>query len=451
MQLSRKKPLLTPLITTLVAALAFMANPAWAQDAAPALNSGDTAWMITASALVLMMTIPGLALFYGGLVHKQNALATTMQSFATCCLVAVIWVVAGYSIAFTNGHIGFIGGSTFIGDFSRLLFAGIDHTKAFILGAGLDNAVKTTIPETVFMIFQMTFAIITPALIAGAFADRIKFSSLLVFMGAWSLLVYAPLAHWVWHPAGFLFKMGILDYAGGTVVHINAGIAGLIAAIVIGRRHEKAVDQLPYNLVFSLVGASLLWVGWIGFNAGSALAADGRAGMAAAVTIVAAATAGIAWMLTEWGMRKRPTVSGMITGAVAGLVGITPASGFVDVPSALIIGVAVGVICFFSAAQLKRLFKYDDSLDCFGVHGIGGIIGALLTGLLASKAIGGTAGGFDQLVIQAIGVGVSIAWCAAITFIILKVIDAVMGLRVDAQVEASGLDHALHGERVHMS
>lgn len=449
MLLPRKAP---PLLTLLLAlAGVALATPALAQESTPAINNGDTAWMIVASALVLMMTIPGLALFYGGLVHKQNALATAMQSFATCCLVGVLWAVCGYSLAFTNGAIPFLDGSTFIGDLSRIFFEGVDHTKAFILGMGLDNAVKTTIPEPVYMIFQMTFAIITPALIAGAFADRVKFSSLLVFMGAWSLLVYAPVAHWVWHPAGFLFKMGVLDYAGGTVVHINAGVAGLIAAIVIGRRHENAVDQLPYNLVFSLIGASLLWVGWIGFNAGSALAADGRAAMAAAVTIIAAAAGGITWMISEWIVRKRPSVSGMITGAVAGLVGITPASGYVDVPSALAIGFFAGFLCFFGAAKLKELFKYDDSLDCFGVHGIGGVVGAVLTGVFTSKAIGGVQGSLDQVVLQLIGLGAAILWCGVVTFILLKIIDKTMGLRVNADVEAQGLNKALHGECIHMS
>lgn len=435
-----------------LAALAFLPVQALA-DAAPAattpLNSGDTAWMLAATALVLMMTIPALALFYGGLVRKQNALATAMQSFATCSLVAVLWVVIGYSLTFTNGTIKMPDGSTFIGDLSRLFFAGVDHTIAFVLGTGLDNAVKTTIPEPVYMCFQMTFAIITPALIAGAFADRIKFSALLAFMGAWSLLVYAPIAHWVWAPSGWLFKMGALDYAGGTVVHINAGVAGLVAAIMIGRRNAISTQHAPYNIIFSLIGASLLWVGWIGFNAGSALAADGRAAMACTVTIVAAATAAISWMAVEWSDRGRPSISGKITGAVAGLVGITPASGFVDVTGALAIGFITGVLCYLSATRLKNIFKYDDSLDCFGVHGVGGIIGAILTGVFASKAIGGVAGGVDQIMIQLAAVGATIAWCAIVSFIILKVIDVVIGLRVDPETEKLGLDEALHGEQIH--
>jgi Amt family ammonium transporter len=432
-----------------VAVPALMPAMAWAQDAAATpLNNGDTAWMLTASALVLMMTVPGLALFYGGLVRKQNALATTMQTFATCCLIAVVWAIVGYSLAFTNGTIGLSTG-TVIGDFSRLFSAGMDHTVAFVLGAGLDNAVKTTIPEPIYMLFQMTFAIITPALIAGAFADRIKLSSMLVFMAAWSILVYAPIAHWIWHPNGFLFKMGALDYAGGTVVHINAGIAGLVAAILIGRKHQEVSEILPYNIKFSLTGASLLWVGWIGFNAGSALAADGRAAMAAAVTVIAAATAGVTWMICEWVFRGRPSVSGTITGAVAGLVGITPASGFVDVNGALVIGIASGAVCLFIGSLLKKTFKYDDSLDAFGVHGLAGIVGAILTGVFAVKSIGGVQGGFDQLVIQFITIGVTIAWCAIASFIILKIIDLTMGLRVDAETEKKGLDHALHGEQIH--
>lgn len=431
--------------------LAMLAMPslAFAQDAAatPSISNADTAWMLTATALVLMMTIPGLALFYGGLVRKQNMLSTAMQSFATCSLVAVLWVVAGFSLAFTNGSLELAGG-TLIGDFSRLFFAGVDIKAPFTLGAGLEGAVATTISEPTYMMFQMTFAIITPALITGAFADRIKFSSLLVFLGAWSLLVYAPIAHWVWHPAGYFFKMGVLDYAGGTVVHLNAGIAGLVAAIIIGKRNQEAKEVPVYNPVFALTGASLLWVGWLGFNAGSALAADGRAGMAAAVTIIAAATAAISWMAVEWSDRGRPSVSGKITGAVAGLVGITPASGFVDVPGAIAIGFITGVICYFAAARLKKGLKVDDSLDCFYVHGIGGLVGAVLTGFFASEAIGGVAGSVDQVVKQLAAVGATIVWCGIVTAIILKVIDVTMGLRVDPETEKKGLDTHLHGEQI---
>ncbi|MBI3420052.1 MAG: ammonium transporter [Proteobacteria bacterium] len=419
-----------------------------AAAAAPSLNSGDTAWMLASTALVLMMTIPGLALFYGGLVRKQNMLATTMQSFATCSLVAVVWAVAGYSLAFTNGMVNW-NGATMMGDFSRFLFSGVDHTVPFTIGAGLGNAVKTTIPEPVYMTFQMTFAIITPALITGAFADRIKFSSMLVFMGLWSLLVYSPIAHWVWHPAGFLFKMGVLDYAGGTVVHLNAGIAGLVAAIVIGPKLQGTVTPPAYNPVFALIGASLLWVGWIGFNAGSALAADGRAAMACAVTIIAAAMAALSWMAVEWADRGRPSLTGKVTGAVAGLVGITPASGFVDVPGAIAIGFAAGVVCYLAVSRLKKAFKVDDSLDCFYVHGIGGAAGAILTGVFASKAISGTAGSLQQVIIQLAAIGTTVLWCGAVTAVILKAIDLTMGLRVSADVEKEGLDTALHGEQIH--
>jgi Amt family ammonium transporter len=431
-----------------------------AQEAAPAaapvatISGGDTAWMLTSTALVLMMTIPGLALFYGGLVRKQNMLSTVMQSFATCSLVAVVWAVVGYSIAFTNGTIVlppeiFPAGSTIIGDFSRFMFQGVDHTVPFVLGAGLDNAVKTSIPEPVYMVFQMTFAIITPALITGAFADRVKFSSMLVFMALWSLLVYSPIAHTVWDPNGFFFKMGVLDYAGGTVVHLNAGIAGLIAAMVIGPRLQGTGPAPAFNPVFALTGASLLWVGWIGFNAGSALAADGRAGWACAVTIIAAAMASLSWMAVEWTDKGRPSVTGKITGAVAGLVAITPASGFVDVGGALAIGFIAGVVCYLAVSRVKKAFGVDDSLDCFYVHGVGGAVGAVLTGAFALKSIGGVEGGMNQIMLQLYAIGATIAWCGIVTFIILKAIDMTMGLRVHPDVEKAGLDTALHGEQIH--
>ncbi len=433
----------------LLSAAMMMLAPGLALAAdAPTINSGDTAWMLASTALVLMMTIPGLALFYGGLVRKQNMLSTAMQSFATCSLVAVVWVVIGYSLSFTNGTVPFIAGSTLVGDFSRLFFEGTDYFKPFVLGAGLSNAANLTIPESVYMIFQMTFAIITPALVTGAFADRIKFSSLLVFLGLWSIAVYAPIAHWVWAPAGFLSQMGVLDYAGGTVVHVNAGVAGLVAAIVIGRRHVEATGAPVYNPIFALTGASLLWVGWIGFNAGSAVAADGRAGMAAAVTIVAAAAAALAWMVSEWLDKGRPSVSGKITGAVAGLVGITPASGFVGVPGALVIGVVVGIACYLAVSRLKKAFKVDDSLDCFYVHGVGGAVGAVLTGMLAVKEIGGTQGSVEQMITQLKAVGVTIVWCGVVTFIILKIVDMVMGLRVTEEAEKKGLDVHHHGEEI---
>ncbi|HYC06167.1 MAG TPA: ammonium transporter [Azospirillaceae bacterium] len=422
------------------AALALLPAAAFAQDAAPApaptLNSGDTAWMLTATALVLLMTIPGLALFYGGMVRKFNVLATIMQSFAITCLCAVLWVVIGYSLAFTEG-------TPYIGGFSRVLMEGIT----------LDS-LSGTIPESVFAMFQMTFAIITPALITGAFADRMKFSSMLVFTAIWSLLVYAPVCHWVWGPGGFLLGDGVLDFAGGTVVHVNAGIAGLVAAIVIGKRKGyPTADFAPHNLVLSLIGASLLWVGWFGFNAGSAVAAGGRAGMAMLVTMVAAAAAALAWMFVEWAAKGRPSVLGIISGAVAGLVAITPASGYVDTVGALVIGAIGGVVCYYGATSLKRALGYDDSLDAFGVHGVGGIVGAVLTGVFAREAIGGTAGLIEgnagQVLTQIWGIVATIAWSAIATFVLLKAIDLVMGLRVDEEIERDGLDIALHGEAVH--
>ena len=395
---------------------------AFAADA-PAINSGDTAWMLTSTALVLLMTIPGLAVFYGGMVRRHNVLSTVMQSFATACLVAVLWVVVGYSLAFTNGN-------AYVGDLSRVLLLGMNMNEPFVLGAGTASPSAMTIPESLYMMFQMTFAIITPALIAGAFCDRIKFSAMLVFMGLWSLIVYAPIAHWVWHPNGFLSTAGILDFAGGTVVHINAGVAGLVAALVIGRRLHPEENYAPHNPAYSVVGASLLWVGWFGFNAGSAGAANGRAAMAMTVTMVAAAMAALSWMMVEWIARGKPSVLGIITGAVSGLVAITPASGFVDTVGALVIGAAGGAVCFLAAHTIKARFRLDDSLDCFGVHGVGGMLGAILTGVFAKSAISGVAsqagwidGNAHQILIQLEGMAFTIGWCAVATLVILLVID----------------------------
>ena len=423
-------------------ALMAMGLPALAQEAAtPTLDSGNTAWMLTSTALVLLMTVPGLALFYGGMVRKKNVLATIMQSFAVTCLITVIWMVVGYSLAFSDG------GSM------NAWIGGLD--RFFLAGLGTD-ALTGTIPESVFFAFQMTFAIITPALICGAFADRMKFSSMLVFIGLWSILVYSPICHWVWATGGFLFDDGVLDFAGGTVVHINAGVAGLVAALVLGKRRGYGSENMaPHNLVLSVIGASLLWVGWFGFNAGSALAANGTAGMAMAVTQIAAAAAALSWMIVEWMIRGKPSVLGIISGAVSGLVAITPASGFVDPSGALVIGLIAGVACFWGATSLKRMAGYDDSLDAFGVHGIGGIVGALLTGVFAVEAIGGTGksglleGNATQLGIQAMGIISTIVYCAVVSFILLKIIDAVMGLRVDDETEVAGLDIELHGETVH--
>ena len=408
---------------------------------APKLDTGATAWMLTSTALVLLMTIPGLALFYGGMVRKKNVLDTMMQSFAITALVTVIWMVAGYSIAFdtTGMEKGVTNFYSFFGSLNHL----------FLSGMNMDS-MTASIPESVFMTFQMTFAIITPALICGAFVDRMKFSTMLVFIALWSLLVYSPIAHMVWSgDGGFMWDMGVLDFAGGTVVHINAGIAGLVTALMLGPRLGYGKEPMaPHNLTLTIMGAAMLWVGWFGFNAGSAVAADGRAGMAMAVTQIATGTAALGWMFAEWMFKGKPSVLGIASGAVAGLVAITPASGFVGPVGALVIGVAAGVICFWAATSLKKMLGYDDSLDAFGVHAIGGIVGALLTGIFAVESIGGTAGSMGQLVIQAEGVGFTIVYTAVGTFIILKVLDLVMGLRVTEEQEREGLDIALHGERV---
>ena len=427
----------------------FIAFPAFADDA-PKIDSGDTAWMLASTALVLLMTVPGLALFYAGMVRKKNVLATMMQSFIITCLVTVLWFVVGYSIAFTPGN-------AYFGDLSRLLLNGIADKwdQPFILAAGTDGAVTNTIPETVFMMFQMTFAIITPALIAGAFADRMKFSALCVFMTLWSLLVYAPIAHWVWSPTGWLNGIGVADFAGGTVVHINAGVAGLVCALVLGKRLGFGTDNMsPYNVAYAVIGASMLWVGWFGFNAGSATAAGGRAGMAMAVTQIATAAAAMAWMFGEWIDKGKPSVLGAVSGAVAGLVAITPASGFVLPGASLIIGVAAGLGCYWASTWIKALLGYDDSLDAFGVHGIGGIIGALLTGVYAFGPLtadkdhpnGVYIGGWEQLGHQAIGVSATIVYTAVATLLILVVVGMTIGLRVKPDEEREGLDVVLHGE-----
>ncbi len=418
-----------------------LAFPAFADDAAaPKLDTGDTAWMLTSTALVLLMTIPGLALFYGGMVRKKNVLSTVMQSFAITCLVTVLWTVVGYSLAFTEG-------TPWLGGFSRTMLWGMTLDAV--------NPLAKTIPESVYMTFQMTFAIITPALICGAFADRLKFSALLWFMGLWSIVIYAPIAHWVWGPGGFLNDSGVLDYAGGTVVHINAGIAGLVCALVLGKRKGLGTEHFaPHNLVLSVIGASLLWVGWFGFNAGSAGGASTNAGMAMAVTQIATAAAALAWMFVEWGAKGKPSVLGIISGAVAGLVAITPASGYVDPSGALIIGLVAGVGCWWGATALKSFFGYDDSLDAFGVHGVGGIIGAILTGFLAKASIGGEGksglidGNAMQIVVQLEGVGITLLYSAIGSFFILKILDLTLGLRVDEETERDGLDLALHGEMV---
>jgi len=428
--------ILTRFLPAVLAVAIGAATPALAQDAT--LDTGNTAWMLTSTALVLLMTIPGLALFYGGMVRKKNVLAAVMQSFAITCLVTILWMVIGYSLAFTDGGAF----NSWIGGFG----------KVFLTGMTVD-AMSGSIPESVFMVFQMTFAIITPALIAGAFADRMKFSALLLFVGIWSIVVYAPITHWVWG-GGFLGSDGVLDFAGGTVVHINAGIAGLVCALVLGKRLGFGSENMaPHNLVLSVIGASMLWVGWFGFNAGSALAANGTAGMAMAVTQIAAAAAALAWMFLEWMMRGKPSVLGIISGAVGGLVAITPAAGFVAPSGALAIGVAAGIACYWGATWLKHTLGYDDSLDAFGVHGVGGIVGALLTGVFAVEAIGGTPGLIEgnvgQVWTQFVGIAATVAWSGFATFVILKIVDLMVGLRVDEESEVQGLDITQHGEVVH--
>jgi Amt family ammonium transporter len=409
-------------------------------------NSGDTAWMLTSMAIVLMMTLPGLALFYGGMVRKKNVGDTVMTSFAITCLVSILWLFFTYSIAFRAG-------TPFIGGLDRAFLQGIvsDITK----GIGNPNPLAPTIPETVYSMFQLTFAIITAALIAGSFAERMKFSAMLWFIGLWAIFVYSPIAHWVWGPDGFFnsanpdAKLHVLDFAGGTVVHVNSGTAGLMAALMLGKRKDTAP---PHNMVLTMIGASLLWVGWFGFNAGSAVSAGMQAGMAMAVTHIATATAGFTWMIVEWIMRGKPTVIGICSGAVAGLVAITPASGFVGPMGAFAIGVAAGIVCYWGVTGLKHFFGYDDALDAFGVHAVGGATGAILTGVFAVEAYGGTAGLLEgnpgQVLNQVIGVGVVFAYDVIVTLIILKIVDMVIGLRVSEDVEREGLDLALHGETV---
>ncbi|HEV2650740.1 MAG TPA: ammonium transporter [Rhizomicrobium sp.] len=429
-----------------VGALALTTAPAFAAAPPPdPLNSGDTAWMLTSSALVLMMTIPGLALFYGGMVRKKNVLATLAQSFGATCIITILWMIIGYSMAFTTNPDPNM--NKYIGSFSYLFLTPMKLKSV--------SSLAGTIPESVYMFFQMTFAIITPALIAGALADRMKFSAFMWFMSLWLLFVYCPIAHWVWG-GGWLGAMGALDYAGGSVVHLNAGTAALVTCLMLGKRVGLGTENMaPHNLVLSVIGASLLWVGWFGFNAGSAVTSGYNAGMAAAATQIATAAASLAWMFAEWIIAKKPSVLGMISGAVAGLVAITPASGFVDPIGALIIGVAAGVICYISAVWVKKWFGYDDALDAWGVHGVGGALGALMTGAFASNAINSAGKGWlidgngGQMLIQLYDVLGTFIYCAIVTAIILKVIDLVIGLRVSREVEVEGLDINLHGETVH--
>ena len=398
------------------------------------LDTGDTAWMLTSSVLVLFMTIPGLSLFYAGLVRSKNVLSVMMQCFAITCMVTVLWTVYAYGLAFGDGG----GLNAYIG-FGKLFLSGVDV-----------DTLSGTIPESVFQMFQLTFAIITPALIVGAFAERMKFSAMMLFMALWLTFVYAPIAHWVWG-GGFLGEMGVLDFAGGTVVHINAGVAALVLCIVLGKRRGfPGTTMSPNSLVLTVVGASMLWVGWFGFNAGSQLAADGTAGMAMAVTHISTAMAGFTWMLIEWSSHGKPSVLGIATGAVAGLVAITPASGFVGPVGALVIGLTAGVLCYWGANGLKRQFGYDDSLDVFGVHGIGGMVGALLTGVFASSTLGGSVVGMNiggQLWLQVIGVVATLLYSGIVTFVLVKIVDGMIGIRVTADEETTGLDLSLHHER----
>jgi ammonium transporter, Amt family len=462
------------IVPLLFAGAAIGTSAAYAQDAAPAAaapadqsaapaaasppscdaktteacspNSGDTAWMLTSVALVLMMTVPGLGLFYGGMVRKKNVGDTVMTSFAITCLVTVIYVVCTYSMSFTPG-------TPFVGGLSRAFLQGIvsDIGK----GIGNPNPLAATIPETVYSMFQLTFAIITPALIAGSFAERMKFSAMLWFIGLWSICVYAPVAHWVWGPGGLLNAANddawvkVLDFAGGTVVHVNSGVAGLMCALMLGKRKDTGP---AHNVVLTFIGAGLLWVGWFGFNAGSAVTAGLQAGMAMTVTQIATAMAGLTWMFVEWIHRKKPTVIGVCSGAVAGLVAITPASGFVGPVGALAIGFAAGVVCYCGAVFVKHIFGYDDALDAFGVHAIGGATGAILTGVFAISEYGGTSGLIEgnagQVLNQIEGVLIVIVYDVIVSLVLLKIIDVVVGLRVDAEIEQDGLDLALHGETV---
>ncbi len=403
-------------------------------DAVPArrLDGANTAWMLVATTLVLLMTLPGVALFYGGMVRRRNVLSTMSQSVAIAAVVSLVWCAVGYSLAMRPG-------GAFIGGLDRLFLGGLSLDA-------LAGKAGANVPESVFAMFQLAFAIITTALVPGAFAERMKFSALLLFAALWSLLVYAPVAHWVWEPGGWLARRGVLDYAGGTVVHINAGVAGLVCAMFIGPRAGFGRQAMtPYNLALTLAGAALLWVGWMGFNAGSALAADSRAGMAMLVTQLAAAAAAVSWMAAEWLMRGRPGALGLVSGAVAGLVAVTPASGFVTPAAALLIGGVAGIGCYLGATLLKRMTGWDDALDAFGIHGVGGIVGALLTGVLAAPEVGGVRGDF---LVQLAGVAATVAYSGAMSFVVLVAVDGLVGLRVSGATETEGLDIVEHGEAV---
>jgi ammonium transporter, Amt family len=423
-----------------VAAVAASASLALTQPgmvAASAINAADTAWMMVATALVLLMTLPGVALFYGGMVRKKNVINTMACVVATAALVSLIWFALGYSLAFTPGN-------AWLGGTERMGFAGFEYAKD--AGRVAVSHIAPNVPESVYAMFQLTFAIITAALIVGAFVDRIRFGAMLWFMAIWTVVVYCPIAHWVWEPSGWLAKMGVLDFAGGSVVHVNAGVAGLVFAWMIGPRRGYGTEAFePFNLGLTMAGAGLLWVGWFGFNAGSAVAADARAGLAMLATHIAAAAGAAAWMLTEWMVRGRPSLLGLCSGLVAGLVAITPAAGFVTPRSALWIGLIAGCACYWGATGLKRWLRADDSLDVFGVHGVGGIVGSLLTGYFADPLIGGAAG---SVLTQAIGVGSVAAYSACATALVIVLTKLIIGLRVDGAGEDAGLDASQHRERI---
>jgi Amt family ammonium transporter len=419
-----------------IASLLLAASPLALAAETPTLNTANTAWLLTSTVLVLFMTIPGLALFYGGLVRTKNVLSVLMQCFAITCMVSIVWVLFAYSLAFGDGGAN----NAWIGGMAKALMSGIGR-----------DTLKGDIPETVFAMFQMTFAIITPALVVGAFAERMRFSAMMLFSLLWLLVVYVPVCHWVWGD-GWLQKMGVMDFAGGTVVHVNAGVAALVAALVLGRRKGFPETAMPpHNLTMTVIGACMLWVGWFGFNAGSALAANGTAGMTMLVTHIGAAAGSLTWMFCEWVRFGKPSVLGIVTGMVAGLGTITPASGFVGPLGALVIGVTAGLVCFVATNYMKRTLRVDDSLDVFPVHGVGGIIGTLLTGVFAATALGGV--GFaegvtmgKQVMTQLTGIFVTAAWSGIVTFILLKLIDVMLGLRVTVEQETEGLDTVLHNE-----
>jgi Amt family ammonium transporter len=449
-------PMHTKTVRWLVFIAAMAASSAWAQTPVPieapaavaaltqpglvafdAINAADTAWMMTSTALVLLMTLPGIALFYGGMVRRKSVINTMASVVAIAALVSLIWFAVGYSLAFTPGN-GFLGGS------DRLWFSGLAYLKD--AGRVAVSHVAPNVPESVYAMFQLTFAIITAALVVGALVERMLFSAMLWFIGLWSIAVYAPIAHWVWEPGGWLAQQGVLDFAGGSVVHINAGVTGLVCAYVLGPRKGYGQEAFePFNLGLTMAGAGLLWVGWFGFNAGSAVASDGRAGLAMAVTHIAASAGAMAWMLAEWVVRGKPSLLGLCSGLVAGLVAITPAAGFVTPASALLIGTVAGVACYWGATGLKRWLNADDSLDVFGVHGIGGIVGSLLTGLLASNSVSGAHGNVGT---QLMGVAAVVAYSAAMTAVLLWLTQVIVGLRVGDAAEVSGLDISQHREKM---